>query len=269
MGNIHQLTVRDELRKGKPGMLADISQNIDESNLPHNVDKAKEVWYVEVESGDPDTDYEYSVNGEPVKITTDGSVADLEEVAAALRDAHNDNPITRGLAVATISDIDTGSDSVKETVVLTATWPNVDLDVASEDANLTVSENTDAGEVEAIKPGLALYNDGGQGTLVNPGSGLDNMVGITAFTYDEAPDTIGTSEMEYSSPRPVNYIRSGRVYVSGGDDASFGDAVWVGQDADERGEFFTADNSGNTREQADTGDMRWYDANIIEIRLGL
>ena len=258
---LHQTKV-EGIDRGFVGDLASLSKLTESDNLPHTPGKATEAHTITVDTAANDTEYTYEINGETISFTSDAT-ATLAEIADGLAAAHNDNVVARGLAEASSDGVDT--------VTLTASFANEDvLDVSTTDSNLTAAEDTAAGGWVDIPFGRAIVEDtNGQADLPDNSSSLSDFVGIAKRQLDEESPDLNEPADSYSSSRPVVFVTSGDVYVEGGDNASRGDSVWIGTDSDEAGQFFTSDNTGNTRVEVTDGSFAWKRANVIRVKKGL
>lgn len=256
MGNISQMKVRDNLLDGRVGQLYSGSGPYDEQNYPHASDAATQVYDVTVDTAADETDYEFLVAGEPVEYTSDAD-ATLVEIAEGLADAANDNPIVRGMF--------TAEDDGTDTVTLTANASRIDVDVESDDGNLTVSEETAPDDGGEIDPGLAMIDDGQGGVrLAEDGDTDDDFVGVSLLSEgEEAPLDEGPASYPYH--QDVRVGRTARVFVEGGDDATRGDTVYFGTASGEEGQFFNSSGTG----RVEVTDASWHKANVIELRRGL
>lgn len=265
MARIEQLQVRkvSDVR-GKIGQIISRPGKTEELHYKHTDGSAQQVYEIDTPATDAGTAAEiYSISalGETVTITAAGTTnADASDLA----DAWNANSILRGVGEAV---------AAAGTVTITLNL-GVDIVVEADGGadTLTVTEATAPSEVDQIPPGRAVYRlADGTVSLSNPEADLSVLVGASVMLYDAEKSAVGgdsSSTDLYSTRRPVAVMYRGLMVVEGGSAASEGDPVWVGQDTDEEGKFFTADNAGTTRLQITSG-ARWLRPHVIQLDLPL
>ena len=258
---ISQLTVRN-LPKGKVGQTYGNSRLYHEESFDSKENRAAEVWELEATAATNSFTYSLSAFGETVTYTSDAS-ATVAEIADGLAAAFVANPITNGVATAVSDGVDT--------VTITANYDGIGLDLATTDADLSLSEVTPADAGDVLPFGRAVVDDGSGGVrlyLASSDAPAD-IVGITRYTYDEAASAIGSGDVAgYPVGRSAIVLLTGRLYVEGAEAeaASKGDTIYVGGIGAERGKFFTA--AGASREQITDGSVKWHKAGVVEIKKG-
>lgn len=135
-------------------------------------------------------------------------------------------------------------------------------------ANMAFS-NTPAAVGSGLAFGVPIYLDAnGRATTTRPGSGAFENVcqGISILDYQrEIP--VGGSSISAEAGRFIRVLRTGSIYVSGGDSAAKGDALYIGVAADsETNQLFNA--AGGSRELVPKWFARWAGPNEIEITVG-
>jgi hypothetical protein len=91
------------------------------------------------------------------------------------------------------------------------------------------------------------------------------VAGITRHTYDsESDDPYEGSPGSYAPGSEVNVLRRGKIYVEFGDNASYGDRVYVASD----GKPYASQDAGGNRLPLPKSVAQWDDANIVQITLG-
>lgn len=259
MGTITQLSVRDNLVAGIEGRLYSGSGPYDEQNFAHGSAATAQVYEIVVDTAANDTDYTYTVAGEPITVTSDGS-ATLAEIADALEVAHNANGIARGIFEAESDGTDT--------VTLTALIKRTDVEVKSTDANLTVTEATAPDDGGEIKAGKAMTDDGAGGVkTAADGDAKTDFLGVSILSDGEEQNDKDGGPTTYPYHQDVRVLRTGRIYVDGGDTASRGDTVYFGTASGEEGLFYDA--SGTGRVALDADQAVWHKANVLEVTVGL
>lgn len=258
MGNITQLSVRSNLIAGKVGQLYSTKGPIDTDNLPHGSAAESQEWELEVTS-DADDLYEFTVAGEPVSYAP-ASGDGVADIAEGLADAANANPIVRGMFEA--------DDDGTDTVTLSTLLKRVEFDVVVTEGSLDATETEAPSEGGEIAPGVAVFADGSGGVTdeIPSASDVDDKFeGIAIFVYDEEQNELGGGTSTYPYHQDIYFLRTGPIFVDGGDDASRGDDVYLGVTGDDEGQWFTS----NSADREQITDAQWKQANVIELKRGL
>lgn len=263
---ISQLSVDENLPDAQNGQILS-NKGSRQNNAPHSNGASAQVSEVQFpDTPSADTTYQFTFEGEVIEFTS-GSSPTTASVAEKAKTAFEANIVAYGIATASID----GSDNLE----LTARDRAGTFDVSTSDANLSVVEVTSASEESDVGVGLAVFWDGDDVSLDASGLGVTNsnfndyFAGITRQTYDtESREPYSTDDAPYKPSEQVQFLTRGQIYVVTGDNASRGDAAWIGTDADERGQIFTSDNAGTTRIQAPKDILRWVDSNLLEVQTG-
>lgn len=262
---ISQLSVRRGMRIGRNGQLYDANPRLyHEDAYEIGGDRTKESNVVDLAGlAANSTLYSFYVGDELISYTSDGTATETE-IHAGLKAAFDANPVAFGLATAVATATE---------LTITARFEGIPVTVEAADALLTVV--TTAAVTGAGMPfGRAVVEGSDSDNVVLPGgsAAAADFVGVSIMTYDEVSNTIGDGTVTgYRAGTSARILRTGRMIVEGtqADAATRASALWIGTDADEAGQFFTADNVGTTRVQITDGSIKWLKANVIEIRRGL
>lgn len=260
---VSQLSVRRTLRAGINGQLYDANHRLYHMETGEfGEDRSAESTVVDLAGlAANDTTYSFYVGDELISYTSDGTATETE-IHAGLLAALEANPVAYGLCtgVATATEL-----------TITGRFAGIDLNIEAADALLTVTP-TAADEGSALPFGRAVVAGSSDGYIALPdgGSAAADILGISVHTYDVQAQAIGADVEGYAPGTSASYLRTGRIFVEGtqASAATSASAVWIGTDTAEAGMFFTADNVGTTRIQITDGSLKWFKANVIEIKRG-
>jgi len=259
---VSQLSVRRTLRAGRNGQLYDADHRLyHEEAYEFGASHTAASVVVDLAGAAANlTEYAFYFGDELISYTSDGTATETE-IHAGLKAAFDANPVAFGqaTAVATATEL-----------TITARYNSIPLDVEPADALLTAVAT--AASTSPLPFGRAVVANGDEVELPDGASALADVVGISIFTYDESSNTVGdASVLGYRQGTTARVLLTGRIFVEGTQAAQATKAsdVWIGTDADEAGQFFTADNVGTTRLEVTDGSLKWFAPNVIEIKRGL
>lgn len=243
-----QLRYEENLVRGFPGMPYNACNDV----LTGLNDDPRAAQVVEFAVTTAATAGDLTING--IEFAATG--ADEDEVAAALADAINDEPLVNGVVLA---------ESATDTVTVTARNGGIGFDYA--DGTDTAATETQANaEANAIPFGRAvlLVGESDEGNLLVKlfdEDSIGDILGVSLYTAttekEHTDDIAGQSAAEYPGNHAVNVARKGRVYVETESDVSVGDSVYVRHtadgDLDALGAFAGASGTG----LSELTDARW------------
>jgi len=159
MRGIHQLDVKEELPKGVIGeVLTSMGENFIEDDASHDGAVQPTEYQITVDTANNNADYAFSVEGDSVSITSDGT-ATKSEIVSSLETAFESNLVANGIAdvVSTSSDTLTirGSD-------------RIDFDAAIQTGDLSISKTQTADVEDEIKPARLVWWDGDDNVALQP-----------------------------------------------------------------------------------------------------
>lgn len=159
MGNIHQLRVRDELRRGQPGQLMGRRDLMDTDCAKHTNGSAAQTNTITIDSAS-EQDYSVIIEGQTITYSA-GSGDSTSDIASGLKDELEDDPIAYGLFSFEVSS---------NVVTATAENERISIDIEGATSDLTVAESQAAGSEDPIDPGLWVKWDGAGGVQLAEGS---------------------------------------------------------------------------------------------------
>ncbi len=122
-----------------------------------------------------------------------------------------------------------------------------DPDVTVSGDALTLSEDTAQSDATQIDVARAVYFDGSGGvTVTNPNSGdLEELAGFTKHFYDAEQTSIASGDTDlYEDQEDVIVMKTARMIVDTGDDATENDPIWIEQTAgDNLGKAYNSSGS--------------------------
>lgn len=260
--NISQTQVLENLPDAQVGevLSGELSR---ESNAAYTGDAVPQTSEVSLSgAASDDTTYEFTIEGETISYTS-GSGATATSVAEGLKSAFEGNIIAFSLATAEID----GNDNVE----ITARENSGTFDISA-GSNTTVSTVTAASDEGNVSVGRAVWYDGSTDEVFTDAGalGVSNsnfgqyFAGITRHTYDtESEEPYSLDSAPFKAYEQVIMLQRGRIFVAGGDNAEYGDSVYVDEVT---GEFFTSNAAD--RIEAPTDLLKWVGPNVIETTLG-
>lgn len=212
---ISQRTVRDRRMPAFIGQQYDISGNNEEIDFVNSNPQATQLTTLAVSASADSTDYEFAVNGVPVKITSPGTGNTTTTIAASLAAAVNENPLIRGQVKAT---------SAAAVVSLEGTYPGISFTVTEDDARIDAPVAVRAAAEAAAVPFGRLCIRGGDSSLSAYGNRLGRLASATGLTARVV--TLTASAIAATIPTHLTIEVEGETYhlahvgTGGGDTAN-------------------------------------------------
>lgn len=260
---IEQFSVKTNLPRFKPGTILSVPYLTDAMNVPHGADKATQAIAIEVTDANEGELYAINVEGEIVSYIAESGDTE-EDIAVALAEEANGNPLVRGLFTAEASEA-TGDWFVD----FTANKTRGQYEVSIVEGSLDLTQTTEGSEGSRFPVAKALYiNVDGLASSEpsTPGTAalwVSELRGVTAFRYVEEQEYRSRADQTTAQRFDTYYVRRGVVGYDTAPNANRGDAVYIETAGDDAGKFFP-DDSG-TREEVPG--MEWDGPNRLAIKL--